>query len=407
MNKSNYFFGQSVFGQLISLIDFNFVKDAVIAHNSDRYTKRFTTSDHLITMLFSCFTNCTSLREITGAMLGLKGKTKHFQLKSIPYRSTLSDANARRSHLVFGDIYYSLYEHYKDDISDSRKSYSWEKDVEIVDSTTVSLYKDILSYVGREPKNGKRKGGIKVHTQINLQEKVPKLIWFTAATTHDKRFLDKLDLDKGKIAVFDKGYNDYKTFNDFTEKGIYFVTRLKSNAAYTPVKENDIPDYIDVGVIKDEVIEVDIKENGNFVKTAKFRRIAYWDNENKRCFEFITSLHGMNAGHIALIYKKRWQIELLFKQLKQNFPLKYFLGDNENAIKIKIWCTLIVNLLLTVINKRVKKKWAFSNLTSFCRLHLFNYIHLLKFLENPEKDWLGDDKPPENSSQMTMNFNFT
>lgn len=407
MNKSNYFFGQSVFGQLISLIDFNFVKDAVIAHNSDRYTKRFTTSDHLITMLFSCFANCTSLREITGAMLGLKGKTKHFQLKSIPYRSTLSDANARRSHLVFGDIYYSLYEHYKDDISDSRKSYSWEKDVEIVDSTTVSLYKDILSCVGREPKNGKRKGGIKVHTQINLQEKVPKLIWFTAATTHDKRFLDKLDLDKGKIAVFDKGYNDYKTFNDFTEKGIYFVTRLKSNAAYTPVKENDIPDYIDDGVIKDEVIEVDIKENGNFVKTAKFRRIAYWDNENKRCFEFITNLHGMNAGHIALIYKKRWQIELLFKQLKQNFPLKYFLGDNENAIKIQIWCTLIVNLLLTVINKRVKKKWAFSNLTSFCRLHLFNYIHLLKFLENPEKDWLGDDKPPENSSQMTMNFNFT
>lgn len=257
-----------------------------------------------------------------------------------------------------------------------------------------------MSCVGREPLNGKRKGGIKVHTQINLQENVPKLIWFSAATTHDKQFLKKLQLEKGKIAVFDRGYNDYKTFDAFSEKGIYFVTRLKSNASYVSIMENDIPDYLDDGVLKDEIIEVEIKEKGKFVKTTKLRRIAYWDEENQRCFEFITNLIGMNAGHIALIYKKRWQIELLFKQLKQNFPLKFFLGDNENAIKIQIWCTLIVNLLLTVIHKKVKRRWAFSNLASFCRLHLFNYIHLIKFLENPEKDWLK-----ESDIQLQLEFN--
>lgn len=98
----------------------------------------------------------------------------------------------------------------------------------------------------------------------------------------------------------------------------------------------------------------------------------------------------MNAGHIALIYKKRWQIELLFKELKQNFPLKFFLGDSENTIKIQIWCVLIVNLLLIIVQKKVKRKWALSNLASFCRLHLFNYIHLMKFLENPEKEWIKE-----------------
>lgn len=165
------------------------------------------------------------------------------------------------------------------------------------------------------------------------------------------------------------------------------------------MKENEIPSYIDNGVIKDENICVDVKENGVYLKTIELRKIAYWDDENKRCFEFITNLHGMNAGHIALIYRKRWQIELLFKQLKQNFPLKYFLGDNENAIKIQIWCTLIVNLLLTVVHKKIKRKWAFSNLASFCRLHLFNYIHLMKFLENPEKDWLK-----ENDVQLHLKF---
>jgi hypothetical protein len=340
------------------------------------------------------------LREVAASMLGLKGKMNHFQLKHIPYRSTLSDANKRRSHLVFQEIYYSLFKEYQSIISDSRESYIWEKLIEIFDASTMSLFKDILSCVGREPNTGKRKGGIKVHTQINLQEKVPKLVWFSAATTNDKQFLKHVQLEKGKIAVFDRGYNDYKIFDEFTEKGIFFVTRLKSNAAYQTVKENDIPSHIDNGVIKDEIISVEIKEKGSYQKTIKLRRIAYWDDENKRCFEFVTNLFDMNAGHVALIYKKRWHIELLFKQLKQNFPLKFFLGDNENAIKIQIWCVLIVNLLLTVIQKKVKRKWSFSNLASFCRLHLFNYIHLIKFLENPERDWLKEYNP-----QLQLNFN--
>lgn len=355
---------------------------------SDYYVKKFDTSDHLVSMLFSTFANCTSLREVAASMLGLKGKVNHFQLKHIPYRSTLSDANKRRSHLVFQDVYYSLLKEYHSIISDSRQTYAWENRLEIIDSSTISLFKDILSCVGRKSNTGKRKGGIKVHTQINLQDRVPKLIWFSAATTHDKQFLKHVELEKGRIAVFDKGYNDYKTFDEFNESGIFFVTRLKSNASYESVKENDIPSYIDDGVLKDEVIRVDVKENGAYLKTIELRKVAYWDDENKRCFEFLTNLHGMNAGHIALIYKKRWQIELLFKQLKQNFPLKFFLGDNENAIKIQIWCALIVNLLITVIRNKIKRKWAFSNLASFCRLHLFNYIHLMKFLENPEKDWI-------------------
>lgn len=258
MAKSNYFFGQSVFGQLISLIDSGMINRIARKHMSDHYIKKFNTSDHLISMLFSTFAHCTSLREVAASMLGLKGKTDHFQLKHIPYKSTLSDANKRRSHLVFQDVYYSLLKEYHPIISDSRQMYSWENKLEIIDSSTISLFKDILNSVGRKSNTGKRKGGIKVHTQINLQEKVPKLVWFSAATTHDKQFLKHVKLEQGKIAVFDKGYNDYKTFDEFTQNGVFFVTRLKSNATYESVKENDIPPYIDNGIIKDEIIRVDI-----------------------------------------------------------------------------------------------------------------------------------------------------
>ncbi|MEN5306307.1 transposase [Chryseobacterium cucumeris] len=114
--------------------------------------------------------------------------------------------------------------------------------------------------------------------------------------------------------------------------------------------------------------------------------MTFYERQNKREFEFLTNLVDMRANLIAALYKTRWQIELLFQQLKQNFPLKYFLGDNENAIKIQIYCVLTVNVLLVVIKKRVKRNCSFSNLVSFCKIHLFNYINLMKFLENPEKD---------------------
>lgn len=387
MDKSTHFFGQSVLGQLISFLPDTLVAQVAKQSKADYYYKRFKTSDHLISMLFSVLSNCSSLREVAGAMLGLSGKVKHFQLRHIPRRSTLSDANRKRSHEVFAKTYQKLLLHYKPILSDSRLNYVWMNKINIIDSTTISLFKDILKCVGRNPMDGKRKGGIKVHTLMNMQQQVPQLVWFSPAATHDHEFLKHLNLRKNRIAVFDKGYNDYGMFANLCENKFFFVTRLKENALYNPLSESDIPDVTDTGVIKDERIALEVKENNVVIKTITLRRVAYWDNDTKRCFEFLTNLFDMDAGHIALIYKQRWQIELLYKQLKQNFPLKYFLGDNENAIKIQIWCTLIVNLLLTVIRRKLKRRWAFSNLVSFCRLHLFNYIHLMRFLENPEKDW--------------------
>ena len=150
--------------------------------------------------------------------------------------------------------------------------------------------------------------------------------------------------------------------------------------------------------MEDEIIEIKVREGKDTTK-LKLRKVKFYDRENKRVFEFITNLFEMRADLIAALYKIRWQIELLFKQLKQNFPLKYFLGDNENAIKIQIYCVLIVNLLLSVIKKKLKRSWAFSNLVSFCKIHLFNNLNLLKFLENPEKDWKIEK---QNLEQLTL-----
>jgi hypothetical protein len=270
-----------------------------------------------------------------------------------------------------------------------------------MDSTTISLFKDILKGVGRNPRSGKKKGGIKAHTIIKASENVPCLVRYSEAARHDHMFLPEVEsLPAGSIITFDKGYVDYEQYERFSEKSIWYVTRLKDNALYNSGEEFDIPDDADFGVLKDEEVVLHYGENKS--KTHRARRIAYWDDENNKLFEFITNNFELSAEKIALIYKKRWQIELLFKQLKQNFPLKYFLGDNENAIEIQIWAAMLANLLITLVKSKLKRSWAFSNMVSIIRQQLMNYIDIYAFLENPEKSWLKLIAEDENKYQQSL-----
>jgi len=211
-------------------------------------------------MLFCAFAKCNSLREVSGAMLGLSGKTSNFSLNHIPKRSTLSDANKNRNVEVFAEIYNELLKTYGYVLSDSRIHDVIQKQVKIVDSTTISLFKDILNCVGRKSKTGKSKGGIKVHTVINADETVPNIVWFSSATTHDHQYLKKLNFDINTIYVFDKGYNDYKAFKHFSEHQTGFVTRIKDNARYDEIESNEIPTGIHSGVIEDKIIEFEVKD---------------------------------------------------------------------------------------------------------------------------------------------------
>lgn len=399
MAKSTHFFGQSVFGQLIDLLDSSVFSQAVRQTQSDRYYKRFHSWDHLVSMLFGVYSHCTSLREVCGAMMGLKGKLEHFGLARVPRRSTLSDANRRRTPQFFEQMYYGLVARYRSILSDSRFNIIEGKKLCVIDSSTIGLFKDILKCLGRKAPNGKSKGGIKVHTEMVLGEYVPRLIWYSAATKNDILFLQQVDFQKENIYVFDKGYVDYKLYETLTERGIGFVTRLKENATYDSIHEFDIADDAPNALLKDEQIALPIRKNGEIIRTIQLRRIAWWDDVNKQMFSFITNLMDLEAQNIALIYKQRWQIELLYKQLKQNFPLKYFLGDTENAITIQIWCVLIANLLLGVIKKQLSRKTAFSCIASYVRVNLINYIHLIRFLNNPEKDWYSDF---ENDNQALL-----
>lgn len=405
MNKSTHFSGQPIFAQLLKLLDRGKVSSLALEQKSDRYYKKFKTYEHLVTMMFACLSNCVTLRELTTSMMACEGRLNHLGIDYTPKRSTISDGNKNRSSTVFESIYQSLYEKYVSVLSDSGNTDKLPKGLKLADSTTIGLFKEILKTSGRKRIDGKQKGGIKAHTVIDADRTAPSFIHFTSAATHDKCLLDELKLEEGDFICFDKAYIDYKRFYKWTQQGIWLVTRMKDNAVYESLEELDIPDECDDRIIKDEIVTVHTENSQKVPVCLKLRRVAFYDKAKDKVYVFMCNNLDIEADVIANIYKRRWYIETYFRKLKQNFPLKYFLGDNQNAIEIQIWVSHIVMLLIEVLKKKVTRKWAFSNMVSMLSTHIMSYIDAVKFLNNPEKAW--SEKKKENIGAKQLNLKFS
>ena len=394
MHKSIHFLGQPLFSQVINLLHKEKVLEISRQKNGERYIKRFDAWTHLVVMLYGVIMRFDSLREITASLQAEARKLRHLSIFMMTSRSTLSDANRRRSEEIFEAIYRDLYATYHHQLSsDSRphggKEPAWMKRLRIIDSTTISLFSNLIfKGVGRHPKNGKKKGGIKVHTVIQANEGVPSDIRFTSAATNDSFMLKPSSLSKGDIIAMDRAYIHYEKFEQMTQKGIMYVTKMKKNLKYN-IQDDTIVQT------EDGVAELRI-QSVTFTKALKdnqepiihhARIITYVDIKKHRFISLLTNDMDLDPREIIEIYRKRWEIELLFKQLKQNFPLKYFYGENANAIKIQIWVTLIANLLLTIMKKGLTRSWSFSGLATMVRITLMYYVDFYSLFNHPEKDW--------------------
>jgi len=388
MSKSTFFTGQPIFNQLLNYISRDDVNAISRDLSADRYYKTFKTYEHLVTMLYAIFNQCTSLREVITGMLAWDKRIQHLGLSSHPRRSTFADANECRTHEVFEKVYFKLLHRYRGFLPDSRKS-SRKNNLYIFDSTSISLFKEILKGAGLSAADGKRKGGIKVHTLLRSGEDVPCMIRYSAAAANDKQFLKDIRLPAGSVIVFDRGYLDYKAYNQLAAEQVTWVTRLHARSVYQVQKDCEVSDYHrGKGVVSDQHIELGHDHHNNAIK-VKSRLVVYRDPVSEKEFFFISNNTKVSPLSIAGYYKQRWQIETFFKRIKQNYPLQSFLGDNDNAIKIQIWCTLIADLLIKVIKKGTSSHMSYANITGLVRLHLMTYMRLDIFLKHPEKELLS------------------
>ena len=410
MSKGTHFIGQPLFGQLISLLDKSKILKFSREKDGERYVKHFNAWQHMVIMLYAVIKRFDSLREITDSMFPEARKLSHLGINMMPRRSTLSDANARRSESIFEATYRDLYATYKDELSsDSRKHKTpqWMERLQIIDSTTITLFSNLLfKGIGRNPKSGKKKGGIKVHANIHANEGVPSDIKFTSAATNDSFMLKPANYTSGDILTFDRAYIDYAKFEELTRNGVIYVTKMKKNLVYAI--SDDTMYMTSDGKMSYRIQYVTftkcVKDGEDIVHKARI--ITYVDIKKTRAklISLLTNDMEMPIEEIVEIYRKRWEIELLFKQLKQNFPLRYFYGESSNAIKIQIWVTLIANLLIMVLQKRIKRPWSFSGLATMVRIMLMHYVNCYTFFEEPEKDWLAILKSNESAPPEPMLF---
>ena len=384
--QDNSFTGQPIFGQLLSYIPKSLIKELVKKHSSDHRYRRFKSYEHLVAMVYAAMSGCESLREVCTGLQVWHKKLTHLGMQNVPRRSTISDANKNRSADFFADLFHKLYRHYYGVKPDSRGKKSLLERMFMIDSTTITLFNEVMKAAGRSPKNGKRKGGAKAHVLINAAEDVPQLVRITSSSRADKIFLNDITLPKGSILVFDRGYANYTRWQEWTKKGVHWVTRENKSFVHKDIEVRSISEkQRELGVIEDKIVLLGTGVNKS-TPQIEARRIVFEDPETKKELIFLTNHRRFNPATIAAFYKQRWQIEILFKRIKQRYPLRHFLGDNENAIRIQIWCSLICDLLIKVIkDKSEAKKWSYSNLASIVRLHLASYVNLLGFLENPEK----------------------
>lgn len=375
--------------QILRVIPGSVIESASRKHQSNRYYKKLPLRVHLVSLLYGVFSYCNGLRELSEGLLACEGKLAHLGLDKAPARSTLSDANNKRSYQVFETIYYGLLRQYHSFISDSRLKGLSIRNLKIIDSSTIQLFSELLRGVGRNRLDGARKkGGFKVHAMMDAFSGVTEFVRMTEARQHDQRFVYHLKLAPNSWVVFDKGYTDYRFYARWTAQKVWLVTRERSNAKYhvTKVLVDRTRKRHARGVLKEQLITVGIKEGGVEAGRLKLRRITFLAEAGK-VYVYLTNNMTLPASQVATIYKNRWMIELLFKQIKQNFPLRYFWGESPNAIKMQVYCVLMAQLLMVVIRKKAATKKSFANMITVIRLHLMSYVELLAFIKDTYKAW--------------------
>lgn len=364
-----------MFSQLLQLFPRSEFQMRVKETGSERHARGFSSWSQFVSMLFCQLGHAFSLREISGGLRSCEGKLKHLGI-SAPPRSTLAYANEHRPWELYQLIFLTLLDRCRSQVNLKKKKFRFKNPLVSLDSSFIDLCLEIFDWAHYR----RTKGAVKLHLLLDHDGYLPSFAVITDGKVSDVEVARRFKFAADTIVVDDRGYNDYDLFGKWTSECVYFVTRMKDNAAYKVVKENAVnPNR---HILKDEIIE--LTGPGASEKCPyKLRRIEFYNDEKQEILVFLTNHRKLAASTIAAIYKDRWQIELFFKALKQNLKIKTFVGTSANAVKIQIWTALIAMLILRFLQLRSQFNWSLSNLVALLRMNLFTHRDLWAWLDHP------------------------
>jgi hypothetical protein len=368
----------SCFSQLLSLVDRATFARAVRQHQAERGAKGFGCWDQFVAMLFCQMGGANSLREICGGLATATGKLVHLGLHQAPTRSTLAYANTHRPWQLYQTVFEELLKSCQSLAATKKRRFRFKHPLRSVDTSIIELCIKVFDWARFQ----RTKGAIKLHLQLDHQGCLPCWALVTDGDTNDVRIAQKLQFAPGTIVVIDRGYLDYALYERWTESGVYFVTRSRTNMLYKGIERRAVPTRGNVK--RDETIKL-TSEHARKRCSSLLRQVTVWDAEHERELVFLTNIFHLAASTIGAIYKDRWQIELFFKALKQNLKIKTFVGTSENAVNVQIWTALIAMLLLKFLLLKSTWAWSLSNLAAMLRFNLLSYRDLWAWLDEPFK----------------------
>ena len=374
-NKNN---NKPLIRQILDLVPHWLFESCTNTYKTDKGCSKYKTRDQFVALTFGQLGKCQSLNDISAGIGVSEIFIKDLGLRQSPARSTMSDGNKNRDWRIFESLYYRLLSHYKSVLKQHHNAHIIEeisgKTIKLIDSSTISLCLAMFDWAEFRT----AKGGIKLHTSWDYNLMIPEVVNITNAKIHDRYGLTQLIYARGTIVVEDRAYFDFALMYNRIMADNVFITRIKANTLYETIEELKLPDDIDQNILKDEIIKLTSKkaiETG--ISECKLRLVHVYKEDENKVIVIITNQLDWEYNTIAELYKKRWDIELFFKALKQNLQVKTFWGTSENAVKSQIYVALINYLLLELIKRTISKApIAFSNLSEKIRLCLYHYLSL-------------------------------
>ena len=339
--------GKYIFAQLTDFLPRRVFDTIVTKYDGNKKIRTFTCWNQMLCMIFGQLTARDSMRDL---MLSLEAHNKtyyHLGLGKSVTRTNLGKANRNRDCRIYEEFAYVLIEEARSSVYKGDFEVKVDGNVYAFDSSTIDLCLSVFWWAEFR----KHKGGIKLHTLYDVKTSIPSLVLITSAKVHDVNMLDALTYEAGSFYIMDKGYIDFTRLYRLNCSKAYFVTRAKDNMQFRRIYSNKVDKT--TGLIYDQIGKLETYKSLKSYP-EKLRRVKYYDAETNKVFIFLTNNVELTALEIALLYKKRWQVELFFKWIKQHLRIKSFWGTTINAVKIQLYCAIITYCMVTIVGNKLK-----------------------------------------------------